>query len=221
MNGHHRRHLARFRGGGNVRVNGNDGHFGWQLTCSQCGAKSDIKSRHDRNSDAPAIIVHKFSRQGWRMGTTADRDLCPSCNGERNRAFHKEQAARPANARADELISRVRSTEKFMAENVSVNFAEHHKDIAAAFKSLMETAFLCNMLPSEYLQPASLYQAAVPKPPAPAPRPAPAPPPPNPEPPPLAAEAPAPAEPPPPQPPRRIMSASAAAQLRRMREAFK
>lgn len=139
----------RFNGYGNVQVYPGKPQRGWQLTCSQCGAKSQIIHRNGP-SYPPKILTRMFS--GWRVGSQPDGDVCEKCLYA-TRDKRKEERKQYVDGAVDRLLGAIKQVEQLLTQTVTVDFGNRQPEIMAQFKALFETAYLCNMFVPEEVAP--------------------------------------------------------------------
>lgn len=66
-------------------VSGGMRRRGYQICCSKCGKSDTVRCntlKHgggDDNENLEQLLVRKFKRLGWRIGTSSSRDLCMKC----------------------------------------------------------------------------------------------------------------------------------------------
>jgi hypothetical protein len=136
----------RFEGYGNVKLATEHGtRSGWQLTCSECKTLSDTIHRTG-SSFPPKILTRIFSDRGWKVGNTAEADVCPACR-EKRRQKNKEERKQYAKGNVDRLLDTIRQVDLMLASNVAIDYGPYQPQISAQLKSLFETAYLCGMLP--------------------------------------------------------------------------
>ena len=163
----------RFEGYGNVRIATNHGtRSGWQLTCCECKKLSDTIHRTG-SSFPPKVLVQMFSEKGWKVGNTSEADVCPACLQKR-RERAREERKQYAKGNVDRLLDMIRQVDLMLASNMTIDYGPYQPQIAAQLKSLFETAYLCNMLPSDLVRDVGVLPAPAPEP-TPAPEPAPEP----------------------------------------------
>lgn len=137
----------RFAGYGNVSLEPGRPTRGWQLTCSQCGAKSNIIYRKGV-SYPPKLLYRMFREEGWKISGNPGADTCPACV-ERTREKLRDDRKQYVNGSADRLIEGIRLVDQLMSASVTAEYGNRQPDVAAAMHSLIETAYLCNMLKRE------------------------------------------------------------------------
>ena len=158
---------GRFWGNGNWS-NEDRTRRGWQLICTECGRTSKPVTSSRDKPVRPEGITQKFAAQGWYVGHSANDDTCPQCQEhKRDVARDKRQTHEQNMYRVNKLHDHIVNLDRHMTENVAIQdtpeFETEHTELIRAFDSLMETAYLYDILPAKWVSPT----------PPPAPQPAP------------------------------------------------
>lgn len=111
------------------------------------------------------MLYRWFREKGWKLSGNPGADVCPACV-EKTRQKHREDRRAYVNGSADRLIEGIRLVDQLMTGSVTQEMSDRQPDVAAAMRSLIETAFLCNMLTREDI-PADIRPSMPPEPPRP------------------------------------------------------
>jgi hypothetical protein len=142
---------TRWGGGGNWREGT---RRGWQLRCYGCQRQSKPVTTNAAPIE-PHGIQQRFERQGWTVGVSANHDLCSTCRenlySDGKRLLEQQRRNK---GRIDHLLLTIQQLDKFLNENVTVysspEFASEHTNIIQAVGSLIETAYMLDLVPSRW-----------------------------------------------------------------------
>lgn len=130
-------------------------HRGWQVVCVHCGKQSKPVVTSHHKPVTPEEIAHRFARQGWFVGKYADEDACQFCQEKTRTETRKQNLVHERNVQSvKHLRETITKLDRFLTDNVAMcsgpEFLAEQGDLIQAFGSLLDTAFICNVVPPKW-----------------------------------------------------------------------
>jgi hypothetical protein len=130
-------------------------HRGWQVVCVHCGKQSKPVVTSHHKPVPPEEIAHRFARQGWFVGKYADEDACQSCQEKTRTETRKQNLVHERNVQSvKHLRETITKLDRFLTDNVAMcsgpEFMADQGDLIQVFGSLLDTAFICNLMPPKW-----------------------------------------------------------------------
>jgi hypothetical protein len=144
----------RFMGNGNW-ADADRKRRGWQVMCMHCGKHSKPVITSRDKPVPPDAIRQRLAREGWLIGSNANEDECQTClEKTRGEAVERKQLHERNARRISHLHEMIAQLDQFLTDNVVIcstpEFLTEHMELIRAFGSLLDTAFICNMVPSKW-----------------------------------------------------------------------